>query len=245
MRSTMFAVASLILAATGCSDVLAEGADVQNSDSASSISSNTPINSISVAEHSGSCTFVWDGINISKEDIVIRAVVSLENAIEAKGGIENMTPDDLPTGVIVSKSDQPFECSAMVLNDLKRAGYASVALQLQDEKYRQPANLLVPIGESGVEVAFTELNGTGQFFWSGEETMLPEISQKAKAFGPIEFSRREIVLRVDHSARFDRVYEVLGEFEKSGSRISITKCNKDEVVRYLSSNGDLSDLPTC
>lgn len=74
----------------------------------------------------GSCAVYWNVTPINSEDLLNRAVAKLEADIKKFGGVENMTPEDLPEVHIRGDINVPWRCVAGAIYTMQRAGYPKV-----------------------------------------------------------------------------------------------------------------------
>jgi biopolymer transport protein ExbD len=74
----------------------------------------------------GSCEVYWMLTKVSAEDLLNRAVDKLKKDIEKVGGVQNMTPEDLPEVHIRGDIDTPYRCIGGTIFTMQRAGYPKV-----------------------------------------------------------------------------------------------------------------------
>ena len=74
----------------------------------------------------GTCEVYWNVQPISSDELLDRAVVHLEDAIEAAGGVENITEENMPEAHIRGDVDTPYKCIGGAIFTMQRAGFARV-----------------------------------------------------------------------------------------------------------------------
>ncbi len=74
----------------------------------------------------GNCRIYWNTTPVDSSELVQRAVKSLEDQIEALGGVENMTPEDMPEVHIRGDINTPYKCIGGAIYTMQRAGFAKV-----------------------------------------------------------------------------------------------------------------------
>lgn len=75
----------------------------------------------------GGCEVYWNTTRIeSADDLLDRAVRKLEDEIENLGGVENMTPENMPEVHIRGDVDTPYKCIGGTVFNMQRAGFARV-----------------------------------------------------------------------------------------------------------------------
>lgn len=82
--------------------------------------------SLTVRAVDGNCEVYWNLTKVSAGDLLSRAVAKLEDDIEKVGGVENMTPEDLPEAHIRADIDTPYRCIGGTIFTMQRAGYPRV-----------------------------------------------------------------------------------------------------------------------
>lgn len=74
----------------------------------------------------GLCRIYWNTVPIDSSELVQKAVKTLENQIEAFGGVENMEPEDMPEVHIRGDINTPYKCIGGAIYTMQRAGFAKV-----------------------------------------------------------------------------------------------------------------------
>ena len=74
----------------------------------------------------GLCRIYWNTVPIDSSELVQKAVKTLENQIEAFGGVENMQPEDMPEVHIRGDINTPYKCIGGAIYTMQRAGFAKV-----------------------------------------------------------------------------------------------------------------------
>ena len=74
----------------------------------------------------GQCRVYWNTTPMDSTELVERAVTQLEDQIESFGGVENMTPEDMPEVHIRGDINTPYKCIGGAIYTMQRAGFARV-----------------------------------------------------------------------------------------------------------------------
>ena len=77
-------------------------------------------------EPDGSCEVYWNLTKVDSKDLLDRAVKKLEDQIEAVGGAENITEENMPEAHIRGDVDTPYKCIGGTVFTMQRAGFARV-----------------------------------------------------------------------------------------------------------------------
>jgi biopolymer transport protein ExbD len=70
---------------------------------------------------------------VTSDDLLNRAVAKLEADIKKAGGVENMTPEDLPEVHIRGDINTPYRCIGGTIYTMQRAGFPKVGFISEPE----------------------------------------------------------------------------------------------------------------
>jgi biopolymer transport protein ExbD len=74
----------------------------------------------------GACEVYWLLTKVSATDLLTRAVDKLKKDIEKAGGVQNISPDDLPEVHIRADINTPYRCIGGTIFTMQRAGFPKV-----------------------------------------------------------------------------------------------------------------------
>ncbi len=74
----------------------------------------------------GTCEVYWNLTPVNNEVLLDRAVAALEAQIEAVGGVENITEENMPEVHIRGDINTPYKCIGGTVYTMQRAGFARV-----------------------------------------------------------------------------------------------------------------------
>ena len=90
--------------------------------------------SLSVTQGSdGSCAVYWNMTRVTSSELLDRAVAKLEADIKKAGGVENLTPEDLPEVHIRGDINVPYRCIGGTIYTMQRAGFPKVGFISEPE----------------------------------------------------------------------------------------------------------------
>ncbi|MFZ2996891.1 ExbD/TolR family protein [Sphingobium sp.] len=81
----------------------------------------------------GACTVYWNMTKVNSDDLLNRAVAKLEADIKKVGGIDKMTPEDLPEVHIRGDINTPYRCIGGTIYTMQRAGFPKVGFISEPE----------------------------------------------------------------------------------------------------------------
>ncbi len=74
----------------------------------------------------GTCEVYWNLTKVDSKELLDRAVKKLEDQIEAVGGVENITEENMPEAHIRGDINTPYKCVGGAIYTMQRAGFARV-----------------------------------------------------------------------------------------------------------------------
>ena len=81
---------------------------------------------LSVRAVGGRCEVYWDLTRLNADQLLERAVDDLTAKVEALGGPENLTEDNMPEVHIRGDINTPYRCIGGAIYAMQRAGYARI-----------------------------------------------------------------------------------------------------------------------
>jgi biopolymer transport protein ExbD len=81
----------------------------------------------------GKCAVYWNMTRVDASELLNRAVAKLTSDIEKAGGVENMTPEDMPEVHIRGDINTPYRCIGGTVYNMQRAGFAKVGFISEPE----------------------------------------------------------------------------------------------------------------
>jgi biopolymer transport protein ExbD len=78
------------------------------------------------SEEDGSCGVYWNLTRYNNEQLLERAVKHLEDQIEAVGGVDNITEENMPEAHIRGDVNAQYRCVGGAVYTMQRAGFARV-----------------------------------------------------------------------------------------------------------------------
>ena len=81
---------------------------------------------LTVRAPNGECEVYWGLTRHNAEELLDRAVGTLERQIAAVGGVENITEENMPEVHIRGDINTPYRCIGGAIYTMQRAGYARI-----------------------------------------------------------------------------------------------------------------------
>ncbi len=81
---------------------------------------------LTVRAVNGRCEVYWDLTRMNAEQLLNRAVRELEAQVEALGGIENITEENMPEAHIRGDINTPYRCIGGAIYSMQRAGFMRI-----------------------------------------------------------------------------------------------------------------------
>ncbi len=89
--------------------------------------------SITYDKGDGSCLVYWNLTRVNSSELLDRAVAKLKADIEKAGGVENLTPEDLPEVHIRGDINTPYRCIGGTIYTMQMAGFPKVGFISQPD----------------------------------------------------------------------------------------------------------------
>jgi biopolymer transport protein ExbD len=83
----------------------------------------------------GQCEVYWGLTRYNSQQLLDRAVASLEALIVRVGGVQNITEENMPEAHIRSDIDTPYRCVGGAIFTMQRAGYARIGFISEPEPH--------------------------------------------------------------------------------------------------------------
>ena len=81
---------------------------------------------LTVREVNGQCEVYWNLTRVNSQQLLDRAVASLEALIVRVGGVQNITEENMPEAHIRGDIDTPYRCIGGAIFTMQRAGFARI-----------------------------------------------------------------------------------------------------------------------
>lgn len=81
----------------------------------------------------GLCMVYWNLTRVNSSELLDRAVAKLKADIEKAGGVENLTPEDLPEVHIRGDINTPYRCIGGTIYTMQLAGFPKVGFISQPD----------------------------------------------------------------------------------------------------------------
>jgi biopolymer transport protein ExbD len=81
----------------------------------------------------GTCQVYWNLTQVKSDELLKRAVDKLKKDIEKKGGVQNMTVEDLPEAHIRADINTPWRCVGGAIYTMQMAGFPKVGFISQPD----------------------------------------------------------------------------------------------------------------
>ena len=81
---------------------------------------------LTVRAVNGQCEVYWNLTRVNSQQLLDRAVGSLEALIQRVGGVQNITEENMPEAHIRGDIDTPYRCIGGAVFTMQRAGFARI-----------------------------------------------------------------------------------------------------------------------
>jgi hypothetical protein len=206
---------ALLLLMTGCGQP--QGGDPAGNESPLLINADLPETAATVtiaASGPGNCSARWDGQPVNAAQLLQRSAGVVEQALNAAGGIANLTEETIPAINVEAPAALSFACADTVLGAIRRGGVPSVLLK--PEGGREPALADFTLSEINAPppTVAIAVGAGGRLSWNREVVSLDALTERMRQMGgggasDIEAPPGEVELRPAREATFGQVHEAL------------------------------------
>jgi len=88
---------------------------------------------LTVRAVNGQCEVYWNLTRVNSQQLLDRAVGSLEALIARVGGVQNITEENMPEAHIRADIDTPYRCIGGAVFTMQRAGFARIGFISEPE----------------------------------------------------------------------------------------------------------------
>ena len=83
----------------------------------------------------GVCEVYWNLTRMNSTDLLTRAADELQRRVDAVGGAQNITEENMPEAHIRADIDTPYRCVGGAIFTMQRAGYSRIGFISQPEPH--------------------------------------------------------------------------------------------------------------
>ena len=162
------------------------------------------------------CATYWNGEAISPDQLAQRSRATMDDAVAAAGGLDEMTAGQIPYLKLEVAPDLHFACAEPVLAEIRGVGYSRVGIK-PDLTGPSAHFVHFPLTQEGaappsVTVA---VGPNGAVSWNGEKTDLAALGARARPLAKAG-SPGELVIVAASQAEFSAVYETIKAVRENG-----------------------------
>ncbi|HEV7660922.1 MAG TPA: hypothetical protein VGO55_13870 [Allosphingosinicella sp.] len=225
----MKAPIALLLAAACAACAPAGGNNVQQANAASEAAAADAVAVVTVAAPGGACAFTWNGNPTTRAAIVAQGEALARATIRERGGIGAMTERTFPYARVEAAAALPFDCVALALGDLQRAGFPSVTLRLAGGGGAADHRAYVINSHDGPYTprAITMMGTGARLAWNEEEIDLATLRRRARALRGSAVTPDDFVLVPAGDTDFGAVHAAVGTVRAAGLDLYLAGCARE------------------
>ena len=217
---------TLLLAAACAACAPAGGNNVQQANAAADAPAPGPVAAVTVAAPGGACAFTWNGNAATRAAIVAQGEAVARATIRERGGIAAMTERTFPYARLEAAAALPFDCVALALGDLQRAGFPSVELRLAGGGGAADHRAYVINSHDGPYTPRAiVMMGTGaRLAWNEDEIDLATLRAYARGLRGSAVTPDDFVLIPAGDTDFGAVHAAVGTVRAAGLELYLAGC---------------------
>jgi hypothetical protein len=220
---------ALLLAATCAACAPAGGNNAQAANAAADAGTADPAAVVTVAAPGGACAFTLNGNVATREAIVAQGEALARATIRRRGGIAAMTERTFPYARVEAAAALPFDCVALALGDLQRAGFPSVQLRVAGGGAAADHRAYVMNSHDGpYNPRAIVMMGTGaRLAWNEDEIDLATLRGYARALRGTAVTPDDFVLVPAGDTDFGAVHAAVGTVRAAGLDLYLAGCARE------------------
>ena len=208
MRGSAMAMALLLAACGRPDDAGAPGGEAANAAAPRPDLPEAGATLTLSAEGAEGCSARWEGVRVTRAQLLDRAAAAIERAIATVGGVENISAEAIPVVRVEAPAEMRFACVDTMLAPLQRAGFPRVMLAPGGDGDAELASF--PLTEIGLPpTAIVRIGAGGRMAWNQETVDLARLTERARAIGGIDVPATppgEVEIRPAQEASFGSVH---------------------------------------
>jgi hypothetical protein len=173
----------------------------------------------------------------------MRAVATIEDAIDAHGGAANMVESDLPSFAFQASGDGPYHCTSIALGTMRSAGFYGFQFALPGGLRGQQVYLDVPGMELDAPRVVVALGDDDELALSGRAMTLDELAQEVP-LTTVSEAEGFYVMPSDGTST-DRVHEVIETIRSGGAMVTLASCFAEAFDTPIGVESLGDPLPRC
>jgi hypothetical protein len=220
---------ALLLAAACAACAPAGGNNVQQANAAADAAAADAVAVVTVAAPGGACAFTWNGAAATRAAIVAQGEALARATIRERGGIGAMTERTFPYARVEAAAALPFDCVALALGDLQRAGFPSVTLRLAGGGGAADHRAYIINSHDGPynPQAITMMGTGARLAWHEEEIDLATLRARARALRGRVVTPDDFVLVPAGDTDFGAVHAAVGTVRAAGLELYLAGCARE------------------
>jgi hypothetical protein len=158
------------------------------------------------------CSAKWDGVAVTRAQLLDRASAAIERAIATVGGIENISAETIPVVRVEAPAEMSFACVDAMIAAVQRAGFAR--LILAPANGAEPELAAFPLTDIGPPppVAVVRIGAGGRMTWNDDVVDAGGLTERARRMGGLgetPAAPGELEIRPAREASFGAVHAAI------------------------------------
>jgi biopolymer transport protein ExbD len=164
------------------------------------------------AEGAERCSAKWDGVAVTRAQLLDRAGAAIDRAIANVGSVQNVSTDSMPVIRVEAPAEMSFACVDAMIAPVQRAGF--LRLILAPANGAEPELAAFPLTDIGPPppVAIVRIAAGGRMTWNGDAVDAGGLTERARrmgGFGESPAPPGELEIRPAREASFGAVHAAI------------------------------------
>lgn len=175
------------------------------------------------AEGAERCAAKWDGVAVTRAQLLERAAAAIDRAIATVGGVRNISVETIPVVRVEAPAGMRFACVDAMLASVQRAGFPR--LILAPGGGAEPELTYFPLTEIGPPPGVVvRIGAGGRLTWNEETVTLAGLTERARRMGGLDdrlAAPGEVEIRPAREARFGAVHAAVAAIRRGNVQATL------------------------
>ncbi|HEV7660923.1 MAG TPA: hypothetical protein VGO55_13875 [Allosphingosinicella sp.] len=163
------------------------------------------------AEGAERCSAKWNGVAVTRAQLLDRAADAIERAIANVGSVQNVSTEAMPVVRVEAPAEMSFACVDAMIAPVQRAGFLRLILAPNGAEPELAAFPLTDIGPPP-PVAIVRIGAGGRMTWNDEAVEAAGLTERARRMGGLDETPAppgELEIRPAREASFGAVHAAI------------------------------------
>jgi hypothetical protein len=176
------------------------------------------------AEGAERCAAKWDGVAVTRAQLLDRAAAAIARAIDTVGSVQNVSTEAMPVVRVEAPAEMSFACVDAMIAPVQRAGF--LRLILAPANGAEPELAAFPLTDIGPPppVAVVRIGAGGRMTWNNDAVDAAGLTERARRMGGLDETPAppgELEIRPAREASFGAVHAAIAAIRQGNVQAAL------------------------